>query len=182
MRLLSLVLLLATTAPAIAEEAFIIKTGNFNLTHDSQTLGGTSRKIEEGADNVYAFAWEHRRFDGAAFGVEFIRFDNHWNSPGADGKATSRLLLFTARRYVQTSTIVFPYLGMGAGIVHAQVGGLDFDPGLGVALQLAGGVEFRWQAAGIYTEIKGLYAETGVIGDEMNSSGIGAFVGASLRF
>lgn len=181
-RLLPLAALFAA-GPAFAENAFTIKTGNFNLTHDQQDIDGANgRNIEESADNVYGFAWEHRRFDGTAYGAEFIRFDNDWASPGASGTATSHVLLFTAKRYVQTATIVFPYLGMGAGLVHAQVDGLDFDPGLGVALQLAGGVEFRWQAMGIYTEIKGLYAETGLLGDELNSSGVGAFVGATLRF
>lgn len=179
---LSAALLLAA-APVVAEEAFTIKVGSFNLTHDRQHLDGAERSIEEGGDNVYAFAWERRHFEGTAYGLEFIRFDHDWQGPGsARGEVNTNVLLITAKRYVQTATTMFPYLGMGAGVVQANVDGLGFDAGLGLALQLAGGVEFRWQAAGLYTEVKGLYAETGILGDEVNSSGIGIFVGATLRF
>lgn len=163
----------------------MFKTGVFSLSHDPQTINDRNRDLDEDSDNIVGFAWEKRPDpDKAAFGVEFFRLDNTWVGPGtANGEVRTRVLLFTAKRYQETVAFIYPYVGVGMGVVHANASGMDFDPGLGLALQVSGGVEFRWQIFGIYTELKGLYAKSGDFwGDEMNASGIGAFAGLTFRF
>ncbi|HLQ24935.1 MAG TPA: hypothetical protein VK138_03545 [Acidiferrobacterales bacterium] len=178
-------LLLSFGLVAQAENAVIIKTGTFKLSHDTQMLDNLSRSIDDNAKNVYGLAWEDRAGDGLAQGLEFMRYTNRWHAPpAADGDITSRLLMFTLKKY-QDHGLYHPYLGAGVGLAHADVGGggINFHPSIGLALQVIGGVELRWEGAGLYTELKALYAEPGnFVGDDVNVSGVGLFVGLSILF
>jgi len=173
-------LLLGFGLVAHADNALIIKTGKFKLSHDTQTLDGLPRSIDDDAKNVLGLAWEERAGDGLAQGFEFARYTNHWT----DGEITSRLFMFTLKKY-QDRGLYHPYLGAGIGLVHANMsgGGINFRPSIGLAFQVVGGVEFRWEGVGLYTELKGLYAEPGnFVGDDINVSGLGVFVGLSILF
>lgn len=177
------VALLACSSAAWAEEsALMLKFGGFQLSHDAQTIDNAPRAFDDSADDVYGLAWEARHNDGAAFGVEFFRFTNDWSGAGG-GDANARGLMFTMKKYMLPSGNVYPFIGAGVGAVHATVGGLDFDPALGLALQLVGGAEVRFDSVGLFAELKGLYAEPGSIwGDDINLSGIGFSGGLSILF
>lgn len=178
------VLLAAAQSVAAEESALMLKVGGFQLSHDAQTVDTAARAFDDSADDVYAIAWESRYNDGAAFGVEFFRFTNDWVGPGAArGDSHARGLMFTMKKYLLPSGNLYPFIGAGIGALHATVGGLDFDPALGLALQLVGGAEVRWDSIGLYAEVKGLYAEPGnVWGDDINLSGVGLFGGLSILF
>jgi hypothetical protein len=176
-------LLLGVGLVAHAENALILKAGKFKLSHDSQTLDGLPRSFDD-AKNVLGLVWEDRAGDGLAQGVEFARYTNRWHLPSEDGDITARLLMFTLKRY-QDHGLYHPYLGAGIGIAHANSsgGGINFSPSIGLALQVVGGVELRWEGVGLYTELKALYAEPGdFVGDNVNVSGLGLAVGVSILF
>lgn len=176
-------LLLGYGVKAQAEAALIIKAGNFKITHNQQVLDSQTRTIDDSADSPLSLTWEQRDADGVAQGVEFLRYTTDW-SGGGEGRLAARTLLFTIKRYQEYGR-THPYLGAGIGVMHANANGgtIDFDPSLGLALQLSGGVEFRWEGVGAYAEVKGLYAEPGTLGgDDVNLSGIGLFVGFSILF
>lgn len=168
---------------AHAESALIVKAGNFKVTHNQQDLDGFTRTINEEAKSPLGIGWEQRDADGVAQGAEFLRFNTDWNG-GGQGRIATRSLLYTIKRYQEYGR-TNPYLGAGIGVMHANSrgGGIDFEPALGLALQLMGGVEFRWEGVGAYAEIKGLYSEPGsVFGDDINLSGVGVFLGFSILF
>lgn len=182
---LSTAVLVAAAQGAAAEEsALMLKVGGYQLSQESQIIDYATRAFDDSADDVYSIAWEARHNDGAAFGVEFLQFTNDWASAdNVSGDAHARGLMFTMKKYMLPIGSVYPFIGAGFGALHATVGGLDFDPALGVALQLVGGAEIRWDSVGLYTEVKGLYAEPGSIwGDDINLSGIGLFGGLSILF
>lgn len=169
--------------PAHAEDAFIFKGGMFNLARDPQTINDVERDLDENGDDVYAFAWEKRRRDAVALGVEYVRFTHDWRSANTRGSAKSRAVLFTVKRYQDTGTLLYPFVGVGVGLAHADLSSMPFDSALGLALQLSAGAEWRWPIFGLYAEIKGLYGNPGEIyGDDYSSSGIGAFGGFTFRF
>ncbi len=177
-------LLLGLSLIARAENALTVKTGTFKASHNTQILDNASRSIDDDGKNIIGLSWEDRAGDGLAQGVEFVRYDNRWHSPGADGDITSRLLMFTVKKY-QDRGQFHPYLGAGIGLAHANVAGsgINFNPAIGLALQIVGGVEVRFEGVGLYTELKGLYAAPGdLIGDDVNVSGMGLFVGLSILF
>ncbi len=169
---------------AAAEDAVILKTGIHRLSHDPQSISDNERDLDASADTVLGLAWERRTREQNAYGVEFTRFNNDWRNPGnAQGTIKSRLLMATLKRYQEISVITYPYVGVGAGLIDASASGMNFKSALGLALQIDAGVEFRWDLFGIYTELRGLYAQAGDFwGDRFNASGIGLFAGVSLRF
>lgn len=184
-RTLSVLSLLVFCSPhASAEDAVILKTGAYRLSHDPQNLVGPTRDLGASANTVLSLAWERRTPEQNAYGLEFTRFDNDWRNPGNEsGTIDSRLLMATLKRYQEISTITYPYVGVGAGVINASASGMNFKSALGLALQVDAGIEFRWDLFGIYTEVRGLYAQAGDFwGDRFNASGIGLFAGVSLRF
>lgn len=179
-----LMMLLSFALPATAEDAFIFKGGAMARTHDEQNIDNANRTLASSSKNTYAIAWEKRREGGRAIGVELIRFNTEWRGPDtATGNIKSRIAMFTVKRYLPQPGSFYPFVGVGIGGAHATVSGLNFDPALGLALQVNGGVEWRGELLGLYGEVKGLYANAGnTWGDDINNSGIGAFLGVSLRF
>lgn len=182
--LIALAGLMGTYAGAAqAEDAFIFKGGVMHLMHDEQTIDNASRGFDRRSDQAYAIAWERRMQRDRALGVELVRANTAWHGPGAaQGTVKSRIVLFTVKRYLPQPGNWYPFVGVGVGGAHATVSGLNFDPAIGLALQVGGGVEWRGELLGLYGEVKGLYAEPGnTFGDDIDNSGIGAFVGVSLR-
>jgi hypothetical protein len=178
--------LLALAAPGVAsaeESALMVKVGRLNVSHETQDIDGANRTLDN-STNTYALAWEARANDGVAFGAEFMTYRNDWHGPGAQqGDVRTRALLFTMKKYMSPAGNMYPYAGAGVGLAHGVVGGLNFDPALGLALQLDGGVEFRWESVGFYTELKGLYASPGSIwGSSVDTSSVGLFGGISILF
>lgn len=175
--------LLGSATVHAEEAALMVKLGRISVAHSEQDLDGARRSIDD-SRHTYALAYEQRTNDGVAYGSEWMTYTNRWSGPGsANGEFKSNVLLFTLKKYMPPSGQIYPYAGAGIGMVHASANGLNYDPSLGLALQLDGGVEVRWQSVGLYTEIKGLYAHPGTFwGNQSDSSGIGVFAGLSILF
>lgn len=177
-------LLYGLGAPARADDAFIFKTGVMRHAHTEQDIDNARRALDDTSDDAYALAWEKRLERDRALGVELVRFNTAWQGPAAArGEIKSRIVMFTAKRYLPQPGNWYPFVGVGIGGAHATISGLDFDPAIGLALQVGGGVEWRSELLGVYAEVKGLYAKPGnTFGDDINNSGVGAFVGISFRY
>ena len=169
---------------AFAQDALILSVGAMHLAHDHQTVAGAGSALQAGASGAYSIAWEQRHYNGIAYGAEYLIYNNTIQSANANGSLTSRLLMFTFKKYHRPWAHTYPFVGVSAGLVDTSVPGASGGTGLGPALGINGGVEFEWaHSIGFYTELRGLYAPGGDIhGTRVNVSGIGLYAGLSLLF
>lgn len=188
---LSSLLLLASLAVgptlARAETGFTLKGGIMSLWDDTQTINGTPRSLDNPSTRTFAVGWEHRRRNGAAFGMEYLNYRNEFTPPaGADtGLAKTEVLQFIARKYFLRAPVVHPFLGLGIGTSHTSV---SYDTPVAytkydwsLALQLNGGVEFRLDDNfSTLLEIKTLYSDVDNV--HYDPSATGFFIGATVLF
>lgn len=190
LRLSSLLLLASLAAGptlARAETGFTLKGGVMSLWDDTQTINGTARSLDDPSTRTFAVGWEHRRRNGAAFGMEYLNYRNEFTPPaGADtGLAKTEVLQFIARKYFLRAPVVHPFLGLGIGTSHTSV---SYDTPTAytkydwsLALQLNGGVEFRLDDNfSTLLEIKTLYSDVDNI--HYDPSATGFFIGATVLF
>jgi len=172
---------------ARAENGFSLKGGAMNLWDDTQTLDGVPRALDDVSQRTFVIGWEHRRRNGAAFGLEYLSYRNEFTPPaGPDtGLAKNEVLQFVARKYFAPSSMAHPFLGLGIGTSRTTV---SFDSPTAytkydwnLALQFNGGVELRLDDNfAIALEIKTLF--TDVDSHHYDPSATGAFVGAAVLF
>ncbi|MBI3899517.1 MAG: outer membrane beta-barrel protein [Gammaproteobacteria bacterium] len=161
------------------------KFGNFTLAEESQTFLGVDRQFDDsGMATGVEVEWFLR--PTLSLGVELMRYSNDYTSPstGASGSIDSQVILFNGKYYFHPQSAWQPYIGAGVGGVAVDFsGGISGDAG-GPALQLVGGVQWRfisWFA--LRTEVKYLHAiaeDEG--GHEINVSGSGIFLSATGYF
>ncbi|MHB1565619.1 MAG: hypothetical protein ACYCXG_02685 [Acidiferrobacter sp.] len=182
--LLGLVLSLSIIPVAAAEDALILTVGAFHLSHNQQDLGGTTTRVATNAGSDYSIAWELRHYNGIAYGAEYLIFRNDLNQVGRTGTATSQLFMLTLKKYDRPVAHVYPYIGVSAGLADTALGGIGGRTGIGPAVEVDGGVEFEWaHTIGLYTELRGVYAQPGdIYGTRVNVSGVGLYGGISLLF
>ncbi len=176
--------LLLGIPPAFAEDALILTVGALNLAHDHQTIAGHDAVLKPEAAPVYGVAWERRHYNGIAYGAEYLTYSNPVDSAGASGHLTSRLVMFTLKKYHRPWAHVYPFVGVSAGLADTSVSGVPGGTGLGPAFEIDGGVELQWaRSVGFYTELRGLYVPSGTVyGTNANVSGLGLSAGISLLF
>jgi hypothetical protein len=168
--------------------AFMLKTGILSLSKTSQTIQTTdgltfATEFDDRASSPIAFEGEWRTTDGFAFGGELIRYSNKLTANNVDGEMDVLAVLFNAKKYFAASNIVYPYFGVGIGLASTDFSGAFTGSTGGVAYQAMGGVEFRWQQFGAYTELKFLGARTeDDAGNEVDAGSRGLLVGVSARF
>ena len=168
--------------------AVLVKTGILNLSKTSQTIQTTDgltfpTEFDDRASTPIALEAEWRTAAGFAFGGELIRYGNDLTTSGVGGKMDVMTVLFNAKKYFAAGGIVYPYLGAGIGFASTDFSGAFTGSTGGVAYQAMGGVEFRWQQLGAYTEVKFLGARTeDDSGNEVDAGSRGFFVGVSVRF
>lgn len=184
---LLLLSLAAESTLARAETGFTLKGGAMHLWDNTQTLDGTARALDDTSQRTFAIGVEHRRRNGAAFGVEYLNYRNEFTPPaGTDtGLAKTEVLQFIARKYFLREPVVHPFLGFGIGTSHTTVSYntpaayTKYDWTL--ALQLNGGVEFLLDKNfSALVEIKALYGD--VDSNHYDPSATGLFLGASVLF
>lgn len=184
---LLLLSLAASSTLARAETGFTLKGGAMNLWDNTQTLDGTARAIDDTSQRTFAIGVEHRRRNGAAFGMEYLNYRNAFTPPaGADtGLAKTEVLQFIARKYFLREPVVHPFLGLGIGTSRTTV---SFDTPTAytkydwtLALQLNGGVEFLLdENFSASVEIKTLYSDVDNVHYDPSATGI--FFGAAVLF
>ncbi len=176
--------LLLAAPSAFAEDALILTVGATHLAHTHQTVAGRDSGLSTGANGVYGIAWEQRHYNGIAYGGELLLSNNTIDNSGQSGNVASRLFMLTLKKYHRPWAHVYPYIGAGLGLADTQVSGVNGGTGIGPAVEVDGGVEFEWaHSLGFYTELRGVYAPSGVIyGTHVNVSGVGLYAGVSLLF
>jgi hypothetical protein len=173
------------SVPALAGGAMIMKTGKVRLWDDSQYLDGLQRDFDTSSWRTFSLAWEHRGRHGMGMGIEYITY-RHGYTPAVsgDGQAKTQILLFSARKYFDASSIVHPFVGLGMGLGHTSVtGGASIGPDVNFEVQADTGIEFRFDNVGFYMELKGLYNDSsGPSGNNYDPSATGVFGGMSFIF
>lgn len=180
-------------APAAAPShrpgpALIAKTGMLRLSKANQTIQTTDglsfpTEFDDRASTPIALEGEWRTAEGFAFGGELIRYGNDLTTSAVGGNMDVMTVLFNAKKYLAAGGIVYPYFGVGVGFASTDFSGAFSGSTSGIAYQAVGGVEFRWQQFGAYTELKFLGARTeDDAGNEVDAGSRGLFIGVSVRF
>lgn len=166
----------------------ILKGGSVQLASDSQTILGFERSFSAGGSSFGAEG-EWRLANGLAFGAEVFSHGHSYTTPAATGSGdlTALHILVNVKKYFRPASLVQPYVGGGLGVVNVSFsgGGANGITGSsgGLAFQAMGGVAFRWQHVGIYTELKFQKAEVeDANGETVDASGTGLFTGLSVHF
>jgi hypothetical protein len=178
-------MLTLASAPALAGGAMIMKTGKVQLWDETQFLDNQQLTFDSDSGRTFALAWEHRNRRGMGIGIEYITYRHDYTpSTATFGQAKTQILLFSARKYFNASTVVHPFFGMGMGLGHTSVtGGADLNPDVNFEVQANTGIELRFDNVGLYAEIKGLYNDSsGPSGNRYDPSGTGVFGGMSFIF
>jgi opacity protein-like surface antigen len=164
--------------------ALILKAGGFQLSSDSQTILAAERNFTAAAA-TWGLEGEWRTADGLAFGGELFGHSHDYTTTGLaeSGSVAITNIMLNAKKYFRAGSTAQPYVGMGLGAVTTSFSGALTGSASGFALQAMTGVDFRWQRAGLYTELKLQKAESkDTNGQKVDASGMGLFVGVSVPF
>jgi len=165
----------------------IVKVGSYSLASGTQTvvipvLGPATLNYSTGSTTLVVEG-EWITTTGWAFGAEYMGHSHEYVSTAGTGDLSASLLMINVKKYFRYGATVQPYLGIGIGSAFADLsGGISGSAG-GFAAQVMGGVAFRWQHVGLYTEFKQQTATTkDANSQEIDLGGSGLFVGVSAFF
>lgn len=168
----------------------IFKGGSFSLGSDAQNINaedspGVTTNYQttfSGSASVFGMEAEWRARNGWAFGGEAIVHSHSFTTvpTGLFGTGDMQVVsvLANAKKYFRPEAIVQPYLGAGVGIAVVSMSGQLEGTTTGYSLQAMGGVAFRWERFGLYTEAKFQANKT----PDVDASGTGLFAGMSVQF
>lgn len=173
-----------TGNPPAAHSGFslIVKGGSFSLASASQSVLATNIEMDAAAAALGVEA-EWITAGGWAFGAEYLSHTRGYTSTAGDGDLTIATVMLNMKKYFRYGTTVQPYLGIGAGgAAAAMSGGISGGAG-GFAAQAMGGVAFRGDHFGVYTEVKYQSAKAeDDNGEGVDIGGVGLFAGISAQF
>lgn len=179
-----------TSAPVRSSFNLILKGGSFSLGSASQnidaanTSGGTTTFRTDFTQAGAAFGLEAEWYieSGWAFGGEVtVHAHDYTTLPvGVLGQGEMQVVtvLFNAKKYFRPGSVVQPFLGVGLGLASVNISGQLEGNTAGVAAQALGGLAFRWEHVGLYTELKYQLATT----SDVDVSGAAFMVGLGLHF
>lgn len=179
-------------ASAVARSSFnlILKGGSFSLGSASQnidatnTSGGTTTFRTDFTQAGAAFGLEAEWYgeSGWAFGAEVnVHAHDYTTLPvGVLGQGEMQVVtvLFNGKKYFRPGSVVQPFLGAGLGLASVSMSGQLEGNTAGVAAQAMGGLAFRWQHVGVYTELKYQLATTA----DVDVSGAAFMAGLGVHF
>ncbi len=187
------VVLCTSMAWASAAQAWdlILKTGNYTLSDDSQTIfdpffGSFDLAFDDKSDSVFGIEGQWYWQPDTALGIEYLQFSNDWTSTaaGTSGDIDVSAFMFNFKKYFNTKHKVQPYIGAGIGFAS-----LDFNgpggtaSGDDIAFQVVGGVHVRGKKAGFYSELKWFSSQPeDDAGEDIDVGGTGIFAGVSFHF
>ncbi len=178
--------------PTVARSSFnlILKGGSFSLGSASQnidaanTSGGTTTFRTDFTQAGAAFGVEAEWYieSGWAFGGEVtVHAHDYTTLPvGVLGQGEMQVVtvLFNAKKYFRPGSVVQPFLGAGLGLASVNMSGQLEGNTAGVAAQALGGLAFRWEHVGLYTELKYQLATTA----DVDISGVAFMAGLGVHF
>jgi opacity protein-like surface antigen len=175
-----------TAPPPAARSGFnlIVKGGSFALGDEAQSIFAAPVTVAvafDGSSPALGLEGEWLLRSGWAFGGELFTHAHDYTSTspaGAGGDMTVFKVMVNAKKYFRPGARVQPYVGAGVGIATVDMSGDIIGTVSGFAVQAMTGVAFRWEHAGVYTELKFQQADA----DEVAVGGLGLFVGASYQF
>jgi len=167
----------------------IFKGGSFSLGRGVQNIdaesGGVLTSFQTtfgGSASAFGMEAEWRSRNGWAFGGEVMVHSHEFTTvpvvPLGQGDMQVVSVLVNAKKYFRPEAIVQPYLGAGVGIAVVTMSGQLEGTTTGYSLQAMGGVAFRWERFGLYTEAKFQANKT----PDVDASGTGLFAGMSVQF
>jgi hypothetical protein len=180
----------AERGPARSGFNLILKGGGLSLSSETQNIeatsnGGSTTIFQTTFDQsapAFGLEGEWIMRSGWAYGGELIVHAHDYVTvpAGALGSGEMRTikLLFNAKKYFRPGSIVQPYVGAGVGLAVVNMSGQVEGNASGYAAQAMGGVVFRWEFVGFYTEAKFQVAEAA----DVDASGTGLFAGVSFHF
>lgn len=165
--------------------ALIAAGGALRLRKTSQSILGADIAFKESSSGVVAVELEYRPIRDLAVGLEVLRYSNDLRDVGTsligDVEVTGGLV--NVKKYFRPLPSVRPYVGAGLGAASADFSGVLTGRSGGAALQVVGGLEFRWPRIGLYTQVKWLTAKTeDSAGQRIDLSARGVFAGLSVHF
>ena len=166
--------------------AVIAKTGTYKISPQSQVIGGLPSTFANHAKPVAALEIEYRDDAGYALGGEVLYYKNDFTPDGLSlkGEQTVISTTFNVKYYIETTTWLYPFVGVGLGYAGATFGG-DFAGKAGSpAFQAMAGADIRFSdSVGLYIEYKYLNAPTRDSNhQEIKSGGHGILAGLSFAF
>lgn len=179
-------------APTAARNSFnlILKGGSFSLGSAGQNIdaadafGGTTTFRTDFTQSGAVFGIEAEWYDkgGWAFGGEVnVHAHDYTTLPvGVLGQGEMQVVtvLFNAKKYFRPGSVFQPFLGAGLGLASVSMSGQLEGTTSGVAAQAMGGLAFRWQYVGLYTELKYQLATTA----DVDVSGAAFLAGLGVHF
>ncbi len=164
--------------------ALALKAGSFKLAEESQRILSANRRFDASASSVFALEGEWFVQPTTSFGLEVLSYANDYTTPGstASGSTDTTAVLFNVKRYFGARAWQ-PYLGLGIGGAAMDFSGVITGNTGGLALQLAGGLQWRSSRMAVRAEYKYLNADTeDDNGQKVDASGSGLFLGIGVYF
>jgi len=168
--------------------SLLLKGGSYQLGSGSQTILGATRTFTTGGTSL-GIEGEWRLASGVAFGAEIFSHSHEYTTTAstATGELSLLHVMVNIKKYFRPGSIVQPYIGAGLGAVSASFSGSSVGSitgsATGYGVQAMGGVAFRWQHVGLYTELKAQSAKIEDVNNQsVDASGTGLFAGLSVQF
>lgn len=179
----AIILLLGLNAATYAEDKnnIVIKAGSFDLSSTNQTIISPVT-FDAKSTSVFAIEYERNFGDDMSWGVEYISYENTFNS-GASS-ASSSLILANFKKYFDASKSIKPFIGVGAGAAIVSLSGSGAGGSAGaLGTQLMGGVKFIFKSVDAVLEYKLVSGEPeDAVGTTVDISGSGLFAGIAIKF
>jgi opacity protein-like surface antigen len=179
------------TSEGKAGVTLIFKGGSFSLGSDVQSISADVSGVPTpfqttfgGSATAFGLDAEWRTRNGWAFGGEAMVHSHKYTAvslaPASSGTGDMQVVtvLANAKKYFRPQSIVQPYVGAGIGIAVVNMSGQLEGTTIGYSIQAMGGVAFRWEHVGIYTEAKFQANKA----SDVDASGSGLFAGMSVQF
>lgn len=182
-----LVAMLSTTSivHAAGEGSFAIKTGSFNMSEQTQNIGGFITTFDDSSSSVFAFEYEKNIKNNVSWGFEIINYSNditliNGSPPISSISADTMLIMANGKKYFDVSKSVKPFIGGGIGISAVDLNGASASS---IAFQGMAGIKFPFDNFSASVEYKLAMSDAeDSVGDKIDVSGSGLFAGIAFNF
>jgi len=171
-----------------SEENFglMVKTGVMTVSNTTQFIVGEDRSFDSSTSAPTALDAYYQFASGLTVGGEYMQYTANFTSVGLSDthEVDVTLLMATLKQYFRTDSSLQPFIGAGIGSVTTDISGpAVIGDASGLAYQLMGGIEYRFNNFGVFGEVKYINAVSKSDNEEkVDVSGIGILTGIALHF